>query len=211
MGSKELRAKFSGDWERGVAYAAAAGASKGAVRALQAYAVVDVDETLEILRETRDDPDRSRDVSAAWLRWHGAYVVEEVRRLLPDLQHRWPGDKARWQARDRRKQLDRWCSDGEDVLAAAGQRARLTPGVVRRKLGLPVDRFDRVLAALVAIKAARVTDDGCLIQTAAGPYVEAQLRRRWLGEGSDAPDFIDPLPEGCKWKQPSDREDSDNR
>lgn len=196
---KSVRAQFEDEWSRGIAFAEKQGASAGALRALRAYAEADVADTVSVLYETAfANPVRGAGVMKAWQRWYPAYVMSEVTRLLPELSVRWPGERARWKQKDERRKLDRWCSDGEDVLAAIGPRA-VDGELVRKKLRLQKDRFARLVDALVAVEAVIVWADGRLTVTAGGPYVQEALRARWLGEGSNAPDWVDPLPEGCSW------------
>lgn len=211
MKGKSVRDVFAEAWVRGIAFAEKAGASPGALRALRAYAEADVADTMAVLYETTfDNPVRGVAVSQAWERWYPAYAVAEVTRLLPELSVRWPGDRARWRARDQRNKLDRWCSDGEDVLAAIGARA-VDGELVRKKLRLQKERFARLVDALVAVEAVTVWADGRMTATAGGPYVQEALRERWLGEGSEAPDWVDPLPEGCRRVPPSVQDEHDNR
>lgn len=211
VSAKKLRETFRGEWARVIKFVQASGVSAGAARALEAHVELDVEDTMQALAETgRADPVRGAAVTAMWLEWYPRYVEAETRRVLPELSQRWPGERARRERQTLRRKMERWCSDGEDVLRVI-ERAHITPDVARRKLGMPIDRFDKIVAALKAIGAAKVVDDGALIQTAQGVTVQAQLRERWLGEGSDAPEFVDPLPEGCSWTQPSTHDDADNR
>lgn len=196
---KSVREQFADEWARGIAFAEKQGASAGAIRALRAYASADVNDTVAVLNETVfENPVRGANAFRAWLQWYPDYVLREVSRLLPELSVEFPGDRARRVRQSQRRQLDRWCSDGEDVLAHAFRP--IDGELVRRKLRLQRDRFAKLCGALVNVGALNVWADGRLYQTAAGSYVQAALRARWLGEGSDQPDWIDPLPEGCRWE-----------
>ena len=202
--TKKARSEFSKEWERGIAFAKQQGASAGAIRALRAHADADVEDTAQTLRETADtDIVLSVAVFVRWRQWYPSYVMKEVTRLLPELSIRWPGERARWKQKDERRKLDRWCSDGEDILNCLGALS-LPQEMVRRKLRLQKDRFERLKTALVALGAIRVWSDGRMHATAGGSYVRDQLRARWLWEGSDAPDWVDPLPIGTRQRHKTD-------
>lgn len=207
----KVRSEFLKEWERGIAFAKLQGASGGAMRALKAHADADISDTFQVLRETLDvDIERGVVVVARWREWYPSYVMKEVTRLLPELSVQWPGERARRVRQSERRQLDRWCSDGEDILNCLGALS-LDGETVRRKLRLHRDRFDRLKSALVGLGSVRVWSDGRMHATAGGSYVRDALRARWLGEGSDAPDWVDPLPAGCSRKSPSVQDEHDNR
>lgn len=182
MEVRSIADEFIAAWKEGIVLARLRGVSAGCVRALEAYAEADVADTVETIRETMlvKGPIQGAAVLRAWQAWYSTYVHAEIERLLPELSVRWPGERAKRTADRDRKALERWCSDGEDVVREVRAEC-YGPAVIRTKLGLSVERFDKIVAALMEVGAVRRNSYNRLIPTLEAGLVQRQLRARWLG------------------------------